>query len=457
MKTYKIFSVIVIVYHCFFAKSLAAQNAVFINNCKSYEDIHFSYVNQFDDVTTYGQMIFNNGGTIGHMFNVEVSPKTIVNFTKEFFVYPVYVNPGDTINVFCSLNTNGYDYFFKTNAKAVETNILVEIEKKFGFSFNQMSNLTLTNRTNFLLLMEEKEKEFEAKRAYVDNALYQNLITKQLHEDILFELNFKKLLEELTPFSHRPPGLDLKKISGDYVKALDKVRPLISSHSLLTNVSYRNFLLAYNYFLCKDSLGMGNDFDVLYRQATTSFSGRSRDYLQMKLLITYMKSGTSGLEKTSSAFVMNCSDPEYHAYYTGFLKELTPSFDEMEALITLDGNSIGWKQILSQTGSKIIYIDFWASWCGPCLQEMSFTKKLQEYYKGKDVSFVFISVDDQETKWKSAVLKLPIEFLPKNHFLTNDKSPLAKAFHVPPIPRYVIVKSNGEVIASDAAKQCQPD
>jgi thiol-disulfide isomerase/thioredoxin len=58
---------------------------------------------------------------------------------------------------------------------------------------------------------------------------------------------------------------------------------------------------------------------------------------------------------------------------------------------------------LSSISGKIIYYDFWASWCSPCMSLMEPTRKLQESVATDDVTWVFISFDKDLQAWKKAV------------------------------------------------------
>ena len=52
---------------------------------------------------------------------------------------------------------------------------------------------------------------------------------------------------------------------------------------------------------------------------------------------------------------------------------------------------------------KYIYIDMWATWCGPCQKELPFLKKLEEKFKGRNIVFVGLSIDQDKAKWAARV------------------------------------------------------
>ena len=101
--------------------------------------------------------------------------------------------------------------------------------------------------------------------------------------------------------------------------------------------------------------------------------------------------------------------------------------------------------ILSSNKGKVIYLDCWATWCGPCISEMSNSKDLMKKMKGKEVAFVYLCLDSEEKTWKASVSKNQISG--QNYFLTgNQSTDLRKAFDVNAVPYYFLIDKNGTIV-----------
>jgi peroxiredoxin len=66
-------------------------------------------------------------------------------------------------------------------------------------------------------------------------------------------------------------------------------------------------------------------------------------------------------------------------------------------------NAKGKKMSPSDFKGKVLVLDFWASWCGPCRQEIPNMKKFYEEFKGKGVEFLSVSIDAKEEAWRKAM------------------------------------------------------
>lgn len=113
---------------------------------------------------------------------------------------------------------------------------------------------------------------------------------------------------------------------------------------------------------------------------------------------------------------------------------------------------------LSDLRGKVVYLDIWASWCGPCRMEFPNSKKLMERFSKKDlkkIEFLFISIDNTEDAWKKALDQLQLGGM--HGFSPGGwQSPVCKEFGVNSIPRYVIIGPNGEVIEGNAPRPSDP-
>jgi len=102
---------------------------------------------------------------------------------------------------------------------------------------------------------------------------------------------------------------------------------------------------------------------------------------------------------------------------------------------------------LASLQGKVVLVDFWASWCGPCRQENPSVVKLYNKYKNKGFTVYSVSLDEQKNDWVTAIQQDGLIW--PNHVsdLMRWKSPLIKLYKIQGIPHTVLVGKDGYVIA----------
>jgi thiol-disulfide isomerase/thioredoxin len=104
---------------------------------------------------------------------------------------------------------------------------------------------------------------------------------------------------------------------------------------------------------------------------------------------------------------------------------------------------------LSDLRGNLVYIDIWATWCGPCIAEHPHWDKMREEYKDQPVAFLTVSIDDTREPWEKMVKAKNMEGL--QWFAENAwKSDLAQHFMVNGIPRFLLLDEDGKVIDPSA-------
>jgi peroxiredoxin len=96
-------------------------------------------------------------------------------------------------------------------------------------------------------------------------------------------------------------------------------------------------------------------------------------------------------------------------------------------------------------GKKYVLIDFWASWCAPCCEELPDLKELYRKYQDLDFEIISVSIDEDLAKWKNAVSKHGIGNW-KHFSAAQNNSTMKKDYFVSGIPHKVLIDKNGVII-----------
>ncbi len=170
-------------------------------------------------------------------------------------------------------------------------------------------------------------------------------------------------------------------------------------------------------------------------------------------LITAEKMGLANFKKGIKAAYMQ--QKARKAQFASFVGKPAPDFKNYE---NIDGS----KTSLKDLKGKNIYIDVWATWCGPCKREIPALKELEHEYKDKNIAFVSISVDNgrgypgnslEKSKegWKKMIAEKQMKGI--QLFADKDwKSDFITAFKIRSIPRFILIDTKGNVVDADAPR-----
>lgn len=141
---------------------------------------------------------------------------------------------------------------------------------------------------------------------------------------------------------------------------------------------------------------------------------------------------------------------EEKALFAKLENQPTPEFTNFE---TPDGSSKSLKDFFG----KYIYIDVWATWCGPCKAEVPYLKEVYKDYQDK-MTFLSISVDDQKSKAKWAEM-VKSEELVWNNVIADDafNSEFIQAYGINSIPRFILIAPDGKVVRAGAPRPSSDD
>lgn len=172
----------------------------------------------------------------------------------------------------------------------------------------------------------------------------------------------------------------------------------------------------------------------------------------------YGISYTKELQKYYDLFMANSSDEAHKKEISEKYNKLTklskgapsPQFSNYE-------NYKGGSTSMNDLKGKYVYIDVWATWCGPCKAEIPSLKEVEKKYHTKNIAFISMSIDKKKDyeKWRKMVDEKELSGI--QLFAPNDwKSDFVTDYGIQGIPRFILIDPEGNIVDSNAPRPSSP-
>jgi len=358
--------------------------------------------------------------------------------------YTFYFKPGDAL----SIEVN--DSIFTLTGKNTEENIVLanwqQYMQPLAFKSIYFWKTMSTYVDFFPLLQDYLKKPYVAKST--KNPVFNRLYAQYQNIDFL---NIASLFLN-TPRSMHPETKDYP----DYYLNIN-----------LPELTKDDFLLKYpdgvdlmaRLIKVKNMIANKNPLDVTIED---KLSGITNDLLKGELLIqeaAYFKSYL-GFTELMSKYGKYITLPDQKERASEIATHLAVNETKPgQPAIDFSGTDSNGKTVsLSDFKGKMVMVDIWATWCGPCIKEMPFIEKLMEDYHGKDIVFMGVSVDvpKDKPKWEKFLKDKNLQGV--QLFSGNGwESDIAKFYQVNSIPRFLLFDKQGNIISTDAPRPSSPE
>jgi len=434
------------------------------------EYIIFSLDSNINVATQSISLYYHDSVAHGHpVFLTKNETRVQTNAPAFFFMpnaeqTPYLIYPGEKINLSYTRNQAIEMRIIGNQQRTNELNFFAQLVQRTGniyYAFTFMPYHQKVSKLNDLAAYEKQiHKIRESRLEFLTAYAKQKAISDTFKEVAVNTIQTTALTDTLLLYFNNRAILDQQH---SYQKRIaDKVKTITNLHMMPFQVYYKacTMLVSLSLGNPPDYFGKNSvDFIKRFNFISAHFTGLTRDFLMAHILCTAHENAITVDQDYLLKFNSLCTDD-------GYKKIVNCTFDPEnnlksaigpDHLLAVDGiRTQGLESLMASHKGKIVLLDFWASWCGPCRAENPAMESLEKLYEKKNIVFVRISTDQKKEDWLRANKEESI-FTRNNFLLLNaDRSTFVKAHKINTIPRYLLIDKNGKMITDDAPRPSNP-
>ncbi|HTN06553.1 TlpA disulfide reductase family protein [Agriterribacter sp.] len=209
--------------------------------------------------------------------------------------------------------------------------------------------------------------------------------------------------------------------------------------------------------------GWASGMRETFQTIQSNLSPDVAEYMEAEILFTEMsrEKNYTELLKFSADYKRRYPQSYYTAYLDPLIKKADAYYAKVKGDFTTEQKLIpgyaaidSFKQLMTPFLGKVVFIEFWASWCITCKDQFDHENDLDRFLKSKGVEHLFISVDKQlhETEWKELIkyFNLRGSHIRANEKLLKDLSRIFWQGRGYALPLYVVISRSGYIVEFDA-------
>ncbi len=397
-------------------------------------------------------------------FTIEFYPKT----KREVQLYPIedilVIQPGDSLHII-----KDYKDIGNTSFQGDRAALNQQISK---FRGKYLGRYPTDYKQPYLDFKKDCEKEKNSSYQKLIEFQENNLCTDEFNNWAIkqIELDYCKALFHY-PFQHLLRSKIELSDSSEYFSFIENLEDKVDN-SIVMSDYFKTSEQYVNYQITK--------LQKEYRQQITKkdtiidlmiddlFSSTQNKYLAQFSLCTFLN---ISLKSNKTDWIDNYSEQINPKINDSFLKNnLQEHYDrinefnnnpkrfsdailssnnniELNNGITLQSNNEKntVKELIEANPGKVIYVDFWATWCPPCLHYMQYSKQLIAHFKNKEVEFAFICINSKEDLWREKLNELKIN---GQHIFCDFETTrsIRQRFGFSGIPYYLLIDKEGVIV-----------